>query len=151
MTGVPHWTATVSALAVAVVAVFGAFIAWNLWRTNYNVLRERLFDRRYEVFLATQKMAADVCADGKISWEAATEFSEVAQRARFMFSAEDAQYFEDLRRKALALARATAEAENGRKPEPGADAETSEQLRAWFNDQVEEIFLRMNKYLLFEK
>ena len=151
MTGEPHWTAMVSALTIAVVAVFGAYIAWNLWRTNHNVLRERLFDRRYEVFLATQKMASGICAENRISWDDANEFSEIAQRARFMFSTEDAQYFEDMRQKALSLARATAESETGRASGTKPDAETSEDLCTWFNEQVEEIFLRMNKYLLFEK
>jgi len=151
VTGEPHWTAVVSALTIAVVAVFGAYIVWNLWRTNHDVLRERLFDRRYEVFVATQKMASDICADGRISWDAANEFSEVAQRARFMFSAEDAQYFEEMRQKALALAQATAEAETGRASSAKPVAQTSEQLCAWFNEQIEEIYLRMNKYLLFEK
>jgi len=141
----------VSALSISVVAVFGAYIAWNLWKTNHNILRERLYDRRYEIFEATQTLIAGIVQEKGLTWESARLFGDVSQRARFMFSAEDSQYFELLRTKALELAQVTSLTDVKLRSQAAVDREQQQELCDWFDEQVEEVFSRMNKYLLFEK
>ena len=147
----PHWTATVSAIAIAVVAIIGAYIAWNMWRTNRDILRERLFDRRFDVFQTTQKLISGIVVEDGASWDAANRFTELAHRARFMFSAEDAQYFDLLRTRAMELATATSVIDKNLPSKFRAARKEQEELCMWFDDQVEELFSRMNKYLLFDK
>jgi hypothetical protein len=147
----PHWTAVVSALAIAAVAVFGAYLAWNQWKTNHDILRERLFDRRFDLTETTQGLIATIVAEGEVSWENANRFTGIAQRARFLFSADDAQYFELLSLKALDLATVTAKTDGKRASQvEGAIAE-QRAICTWFNDQIEELFLRMSKYIHFER
>lgn len=151
MTAEPHWTAVVSALAVATVAIIGAYIAWGLWKTNQDMLRERLYDRRFAIFEATHTLIIAINDENGLTWDASRKFSDMAQRARFMFSHEDSQYFELLRSKAMELAKLTAETE-GKLPSQAQDKREDRRLLCeWFNIQVEEVYLRMNKYLLFEK
>ena len=150
-TGEPHWTAIVSALAIAMVAIFGAYIAWNQWKTNDDILRERLFNRRFELTESTQRLIAAAVAEGGISWRAAARFTEIAHRARFLFSADDAQYFDLLQLKAMELAKVT-EATDGKRPSQVADLiEEKRVICGWFDDQVEELFSRVSKYILFDK
>lgn len=151
MTSDPHWTATVSAMAITVVAVIGAYIAWNMWQTNRDVLRERLFDRRYEIFETTHDMISRIATEDGLTWDAANRFSELAHRARFMFASDDAQYFDLLRNRAMELATATSVIDKNLPSKFRAAQQEQEELCAWFNDQVEELFSRMNKYLLFDK
>jgi len=151
MTATPHWTAAVSAVAIAVAAILGAVIAWNLWRTNRDLLRERLYDRRFEIFEAAQTLITEIAEQDGLTWASARRFTDLAQRARFMFSTEDAQYFELLRSKALDLAQITSLTDTKLRSQAKEEHEEQQQLCAWFNDQVEELYLRMNKYLMFEK
>ncbi len=149
MTGQPHWTMGVSAFAITIVAIFGAYIAWNLWKTNRDILRERTFDRRFEIFKATQTVISRIGRDEGISWHSANELSDIAQQARFMFSEEDAQYFDILRQNALALAKATSETDGVRMANYASQKDQRYRLCGWFDEQVEELFSRMSKYLLF--
>ena len=151
MTVDPHWSTIVSALVVAIFAVFGAYIAWNLWKTNHDLLRERLYDRRFEIFEATQGLIAEINEQGGLTWDAAKQFSDIAQRARFMFSTEDAQYFETLRARAMELAKITSVTDARLQTQATAERDEQWAMCVWFNEQVEEVFARMNKYLLFEK
>lgn len=47
-----HWTAYLSALAVPVIAAFGALIAYRQWITARNKLKFELFDRRLALYQA---------------------------------------------------------------------------------------------------
>ena len=149
MTEHPHWTVVVSALAIASVAVVGAFIAWNLWRTNRDILRERLFDRRYALFRETQDLIAIIGDKDGSSWDTANRFREIAQRARFMVAAEDAAYFERLRSKAMELAEIRAAIDGSRPARVTGTTDDERALCAWFDEQVEEVFSRMSAYLHF--
>ena len=149
MTADPHWTTALSALAMATVAMIGAFIAWNLWRTNRDIRRERLFDRRFVLFRDTQDLIAAIREKGRIDWERAGRFQDIAQRARFMVSDEDARYFDLLREKAMELAEVTAATE-GSAPAKVMDASgRRREICAWFDEQDEEVFSRMCPYLSF--
>lgn len=149
--GQPHWTGMVSALAIAIVAVIGAFIAWNLWHTNREILRERLYDRRYILFEASQALITEIIEQGGLTWNDVNRFDTIAQQARFMFSKDDAEYFEQLRRKAAELAQITSLTDSQLRSQASIQREEQQVLCDWFNDQVEEVFLRMNKYLLFDR
>ncbi len=151
MQGDPHWSVIVSALAIAFVSIFGAYIAWNQWRTNHDILRERLFDRRYELYEATQGVLLRIAEEKGLSWEAAKRFSENAQRAHFMVSSDDAHYFEILRQKAIALANVTSLTDHKLPSHVAKERQEQQELCNWFNDQFEEVFSRMSKYLLFDK
>ena len=151
MAGGPHWTGVVSSLGITIVAVFGAYIAWNLWKTNENVLREKMFDRRYELTQTTQALIAKIVADGSISWRDANRFTEISHRARFLFSGDDAQYFDLMRRKAAELATLTAAVDGKRASQVVDEVAAQGALCDWFDTQVEEVFSRMDKYMRFER
>jgi len=145
-----HWAIPMSLTAIALVAILGTYIAWNQWKTNHDILRERIFDRRFEIFKATQSLISRIAKDEGISWHSANELSDIAQQARFMFREKDAQYFDLLRQNALALARLTADTDAVRMVGHANHKEERHRLCRWFNEQVEELFSRMSKYLLFE-
>ncbi len=150
MTGAPYWAGLVSAVAIAAVAMIGAYIAWNQWKTNRDILRERMFDRRFEIFKVTQALISRIAKDEGISWHSANELSDIAQQARFMFAEKDAQYFDLLRQNALELAKATSETDGVRMVGQANQKAERYRLCEWFNEQIEELFSRMSKYLLFE-
>lgn len=151
MTDDPHWAVLIAVIAITAVAMFGAYIAWNLWSTNRDLLRERIFDRRFEIFKATQSLISRVAKDEGISWHSANELSDIAQQARFMFPEKDAQYFDLLRRNALELAKVTAETDAVRMVGHSVQKEERHRLCDWFNEQTEELFSRMSEFLLFER
>ena len=74
MTPEPHWIEYVRAFGPAIIAVFVAYIAYQQWQVNRAVLREKLFDRRFELFKDTQRFLSAILRDGELKGEALAEF-----------------------------------------------------------------------------
>jgi len=98
-----HWSDYLKAIGPSLIALFVAYIAFQQWQVNRANLRERLFDRRFEVFRETQNFLSSVLRDAKVSNEALAEFQEAPQIARFLFDEKLAKYLSEIRNHAIDL------------------------------------------------
>jgi len=95
----PIWVEYARALGPLFVAVtiggFGSHIAWRQWKTNQNNFREKLFDRRFEIFEKTEALAGRIFSGrsnelpGEVGLEQSlAEFHSVRRRSKFLFAGE---------------------------------------------------------------
>jgi hypothetical protein len=49
-----------AAFLTPTIAVLGVYIAYNQWRTNKDSLRERLYEKRFDVYKGTQKLLSKI-------------------------------------------------------------------------------------------
>src|SRR5450755_2316417 len=62
----PEWITVLAALLTPVLAAFGAYIAWQQWRTNRNKLKLDLFERRFTVYDAAIQLINSILRAGKV-------------------------------------------------------------------------------------
>lgn len=74
-----------TALVTAGVAVIVAIITFQQWITNRATLREKLFERRFDIFKETQQLLTHISMGNALSNTQVIEFLEKAQRSRFFF------------------------------------------------------------------
>ncbi|MEM8653783.1 MAG: hypothetical protein AAGF36_03490 [Pseudomonadota bacterium] len=150
MNEVPLWFEYLKALAPALIALFVAYIAYQQWLVNRSNLKEKLFDRRFEIFKGTQRFLSHILRDAKVSDDQLFEFFDVVQRSRFMFDKEIHLYLVEVRKRALKLQTYQAEL---LELEAGTDRKNIvhmkyEQLK-WLTDQGPKIFDIFAPYMSF--
>ena len=95
----PIWVEYARALGPLVVAVtiggFGSHIAWRQWKTNQNNFREKLFDRRFEVFEKTETLAGRIISGrsnelpGEVGLrQSLADFHSIRRRSKLLFAGE---------------------------------------------------------------
>jgi len=62
-----HWTEYLKALGPTIIAMIVVYIAYQQWRVNQANLREKLFERRFEVFKQTQAFLSEIFREAKLS------------------------------------------------------------------------------------
>lgn len=90
----------ISGLVTTAIAVIVAIIAWQNWETNRAVLREKLFDRRFQVFRETQEFLSEIMRDAKFTSESFWKYTDTCQRARFLLGRPAANFLLEIRRRA---------------------------------------------------
>lgn len=91
----PIWATVLSALLTPIIAVVGAYIAWQQWRTNRNKLKLDLFDRRFGVYDATRNLIRDVLTQTHPSDEQLLKFRANTGEASFLLNQTIAKYLTD--------------------------------------------------------
>ncbi|MDK3018085.1 hypothetical protein [Pseudodonghicola flavimaris] len=143
-----HWTEYFKALGPTLIAIFVAYVAYQQWQVNRATLREKLFNRRFAVFKATQAFLSTVLKDGHVSNDALLGFHEPPQLARFLFDRELSDYLGNIRTKALEARMFARKAE----ADHNTDAlEREAESLIWLNDQIPAIFEKFEPWLGFKK
>jgi hypothetical protein len=93
----PHWLEYIRALGPAIIAIFVAYVAYQQWRTNYDGLREKLFDRRLEVHDKTLSALSRLLREGFPAQGIETELLDAWRSSRFLFDDDIPNYIEKLR------------------------------------------------------
>jgi len=86
------WVDYLSALLVPVIAVLGALIAFQQWKTNTKRLKHELFDRRYEQFMVVREFLGSIMTSGKSKQDQQFEYLTGTRGMRFIFDKEIAEY-----------------------------------------------------------
>ncbi|WP_250504682.1 hypothetical protein [Caballeronia sp. AZ7_KS35] len=149
MTCDPHWTAYVSALMVPLVAVLGVAIAYRQWRTAQNKLKLDLFEKRFAVYDAARRLLSAVMTSGKVSDEEMFRFFAGTGEAKWLLSADVANYLDkELRLKMLQLQTLAAELEG---VPAGAERSTNmkaqSEIKTWMREQFDVLDEKFSPFL----
>lgn len=152
MTCDPHWTAYLSALLAPTVAVLGSVIAFRQWRTAQNKLKLDLFDRRFAVYRAATTLLASIMGSGKATDDKLFEFLSATRDAKWLLSAEVAEYLEkELYHKAVDLQCLATELQDmPRGEERSANVQKQSEIKKWFLRQYEVLDGKFSPYLTLE-
>ena len=71
-----QWVDVLAALLTPLIALLAVAIAYQQWRLNRANLRERLFDRRFELFKASQAFLSEILAKATFDDEALWRFTD---------------------------------------------------------------------------
>ncbi|MEB8387039.1 hypothetical protein OO012_07360 [Rhodobacteraceae bacterium KMM 6894] len=97
MSECPHWLEYIRALGPALIALFVAFVAYQQWRTNYDGLREKLFDRRIEVHNQVYSALARLLREGFPAQGIENELTDAWRSSKFLFDDDIPDYIDTLR------------------------------------------------------
>ncbi|BCW88069.1 hypothetical protein sos41_12070 [Alphaproteobacteria bacterium SO-S41] len=131
------WLPLVPASLAIVVGAIVALVGVFQWQTARTKLKADLFDRRFEVYSATERFVAAILRHGGPKGTDNTPFLVALDKARFVFG--DTRIFdfmEKVRKESNRLA--AYEAELSRENRSGASVETIErrsELFSWFDSE----------------
>ncbi len=91
----PHWTSFVTALLVPTIALFGAFIAYQQWRTAREKLKLDLFDKRFAVYDTARNFIGNIVTQGKVTDEQFFVFLNGTIEAKWLFGNGIANYLKN--------------------------------------------------------
>lgn len=101
MSAVPVWIQVLTSLATPLIASLVAYIAWQQWKVNRESLKERLFERRMEVFRETQDYIQEIIRTASISDASIAKFNKTHQNAFFLFGPEIQIYLKEIKNRSL--------------------------------------------------
>ncbi len=139
-------------LATTAIAAFVAYIAFTQSKINRATIREKLFDRRFDVFRETQRFLTRISENFSFTQTELGSFTDAYQRSRFLFDGELSNYLQSVRNKALEL-----DCANSLMDAPGEAQNRQQHIRTrhdngvWLNAQLDVIFVKFHTYLGFSK
>ncbi|MGC9368302.1 MAG: hypothetical protein ACP5DX_02065 [Paracoccaceae bacterium] len=147
-----HWTEYLKALGPTLVASVVAYIAFQQWRVNRATLREKLFDRRWQVFKESQAFLSEILREAKYSEESYWKFTDTCQRARFLFKDDISKYLMEIRTRAGQMRMYQKQLEGLPVGQKRSDIVEKENIElAWLADQLVPIFDKFKPYLSFRE
>lgn len=147
-----HWTAYVSAIGPTMIACLVAFIAFQQWRINRATLREKLFEKRWQVFKESQSFLSEILREAKFEQESYWQFTDTCQRARFLFDTKTHQHLLEIRTRAVKLRLYQKQYETlpvG--PERSALVEKEHDELVWLTDQLDPLFDMFLPFISFQE
>ena len=148
----PHWIEYVKAFGPAIIAAFVAYIAYQQWQINRANLREKLFDRRFELFKTAHRFLSVVVQDAKVPDESLPEFFDAIQRSRFLFGTDIQKYLKEVNSRAQQMRLYQIKREGlSVGEEKSKIVELESQELKWLCEQTSEVFDKFEPYLGFEK
>ncbi len=88
MSSAPHWLEYIRALGPALIALFVAWVAYQQWQVNKATAKEKLFDRRLEIYRGAREFYIEMHQTGTCSDEALGKMSETWAASLFLFPEE---------------------------------------------------------------
>lgn len=142
----------VAAFVTPAIACLVACIAYKQWRINVVALKEKPFDQRFAVFKDVQNVLSEIAGRAKMDLVYADKLAYAAQRARFFFGDEIAEYILDMRKNVLEIWAAHEELDGL----PSGDKRTDlVRVKAsnlkYAGEQLSEIFRKFGPYMDFSK
>ncbi|VAV92024.1 hypothetical protein MNBD_ALPHA07-1968 [hydrothermal vent metagenome] len=147
-----HWTEYFKAIGPTIIAVFIAYVAYQQWRINRASLREKLFDKRWQVFKEAQAFLSEILRDTKYSEESYWKFVDSCQRARFLFDKKTYDFLMEIRERAVKMRMYKKKLDGvpvGDKRNKLVDQEGDE--LKWLTDQIDRLFEVFMPYLSFKE
>tara|TARA_R110002072_G_scaffold260864_1_gene419469 strand:- start:564 stop:1028 length:465 start_codon:yes stop_codon:yes gene_type:complete len=147
-----HWTEYLRALGPLVIALFVAFIAYQQWKVNRAALREKLFDRRWQVFKETQSFLSEILREAKYEDESYWKFTDTCQRARFLFDGKVSDHMMEIGNRSTKMRMYQRRYEVLAVGDERSELiEKEHQELKWLTDQIDPIFELFRPYLSFKE
>lgn len=137
MNSIPYWIAYLSALLVPLLAILGAFIAYNQWRLAQNKLKFDLFDRRIKIYEAATGLISSIMISGKAKDQEVFNYMVAIREAKWLLSPGIAEYLDQqLYGRAIELQTLKANLEGAPVDEARAkNIQDQVELKKWFTAQ----------------
>ena len=139
----PSWVEFLSALLVPLIAIIGAFIAYQQYRINQQRLRHETYEHRLAVYKAIQRYLSEVIRDGKTSYERALQFNAEASEAFFLFDSSVQERIDLIYKKSIRMEYLNKKMNTGNKGNPmpvGEErskvVEEESELLKWHADEL---------------
>jgi hypothetical protein len=145
----PVWIILLQALAVPVLAAFGAFIAYQQYRLGTEKLRLELFEKWLEVFSLAEQFSEKVIRDGYPAFEDFRTIWKARDSSRFLFGREIEQSLEELHKHAGKLRVLNSKIERGDYSQRSVDIDKQLELTQEFEDKYRKLPAGFEKYLKF--
>lgn len=146
------WFAIAKDLLLLIIGGLGWFVAFLQWKTARGSLKERLYDRRFEVYKSVQRFLTDILREGRVREEELPPFYDALQRAGFLFGQDVTDYLEKIRTNALALRKAELGMRHyGSEDQRLAAVREKTERLTWLIDQLGEWPKRLQPYLGFQR
>lgn len=142
------WIDITQGLLVPVIALLGAWIAWQQWSTNRLRLQHEVFDRRFVLYEQILDLFGSVT--GRSSFNSFDDqlFLEVMLLSKFLFGKDIYEFLEEARQKIADLG---ALEEERKGLEEGNQLTTLRErvldIRRWFREELSTIDDRFDKYM----
>jgi hypothetical protein len=147
-----HWTEYLKAVGPTIIAAIVVYIAYQQWRVNQANLREKLFERRFEVFKDTQEFLIAIIRQATFTDDDPINFQNAPQVARFLFGKKLADYLQEIKSRALDMRLYTDQFQDS-----DVDGEERNNLVEkkyielnWLSAQLDVIFDKFEPYLGFK-
>jgi len=139
-------------LLLPTIAVFGAYIAYQQWKTNHAGLREKLFEKRFQVFKEAQIFLSEIIQYARLDDESLWKFNDTCQRARFLYDIATYNYLQEIRNRAIKMKMHQEQAQNPRnESERPESVEKAHVELLWLTDQINPFFGHFEPFLGFGK
>ena len=92
-----------SAALTPIIAFFAIWIAWQQNKTRRRQVRLGLFDKRYEVFVATMKLLSSAVNSANVTLDNLFEFLAETRTSAFLFGEDIQQYIDEVYDKSVEL------------------------------------------------
>lgn len=99
----PGWMQWLQALAIILLSGLGAWIAFKQVRIAYAKLSFDLYEKRFAVFEAAQKLLIAILQNADVTDRDLSEYNLEVIDAGFLFDQEIEDYLDDLRKRAARL------------------------------------------------
>lgn len=144
----PLWISVLQGLLTPTIALLGAYIGWQQWRTNRNKLKLDLFERRYTMYDAAVQLINSILRSGKATQEAIFEFTSKTRSANFIVGKGIAIYLDgELRARAIDLETLQVELSSLQGPERVDNLKKQSDLKRWFAEQYDVLQQRFKSQL----
>jgi hypothetical protein len=148
----PAWLQYLQALAVLLIPLIGAWIAWQQVHIARVKLQHDLYERRYAVFDAARKLLAEVVAHRTAPEGALRTYTIATADAVFLFNDQIAEYLKELRKRAIILETINSIME----PLPPGDKKVELWEKAskeflWLNAELDALVGRFKPFLTLER
>lgn len=90
-----HWTAYLTAIAIPIIALVAAWVAFRQWQIARNKLKLDLFEKRMAVYDAARKALGAVAARGRLTRDEEVEYLTGVSPAKWLFGRELAKYLDE--------------------------------------------------------
>jgi hypothetical protein len=148
----PAWGVISSAFLTPLIAIIVAYIAFRQWRTAQNRLKLDLFDRRFAVYEAAQKLALEVSETSNVSREGLSAFIRGTEKSVFLFYDKALiGYLTAMRERAVNLHTVTRKLAGDMLPtgsEPSKLPQERADLSTWFAGQFDVLIETFKPHLL---
>ena len=135
----PAWVLYLQALTVPVVALFGAWIAYQQWCTARNKLKSDLFDRRFKIYAAADRFLAYILSGPEDAIKYHFAFLSEISESTFLFKPEVTEYLMKLNRTGISYRAALKAQRAAQSQEQHAQHEAVAQKHSdWLIAQVQE-------------
>jgi hypothetical protein len=135
-----------------VIAIFGAYIAWQQFGLSRQKIRLDLYDRRLRVYQAVTNLFAEVAREGDVSRSTLGSYYADVFEARFLFGKDLKDYLTEVRQKASKLGSINFRLADSRASQATVSslAQEKELVLYWFDQQIEDSAARFEPYLSFK-